>query len=355
MKKHTPISILLGILLITFAASNYVFAQTVDYSGVGSDEKLNEAINNVNQGQNNIDLANAYATYLANPSDKNTATRLQDAYKKASIGSNNIPVESIDQVNQAMGDVIRGAMGLEANSPLPEKNSDELKATLKTLEEQQALRKTELQVIQRDRSSQKLVSESASKENVGDNTATEIANTIRNMQDIQDMQKLECFNKDESKRSSLCGDLLSQYNSRPGQEKQLTLGSNENVSDAIKSTQAKISTFESIIQNEQQLALSKQGLNVGKTLKIEGQRTFIANGQGIIYFISRIVDSLTITVTSLAVVALIIGGYMFMSSAGDEQKRENGKDVIKYTFIGLVIVFSAYAIVALIQGLLFFG
>jgi hypothetical protein len=42
-----------------------------------------------------------------------------------------------------------------------------------------------------------------------------------------------------------------------------------------------------------------------------------------------------------------------MFSGADEQRRENGKEVLKYTIIGLILVFSSYAIVTLILGLFF--
>ncbi len=82
------------------------------------------------------------------------------------------------------------------------------------------------------------------------------------------------------------------------------------------------------------------------------QTDYITKG-GIVYFISRVVDSLVIAVSSLAVVTLIIGGYLLITSGGDDQKRENGKSAIKYTVIGLLFVFGSYAIVSFIMGLLY--
>jgi hypothetical protein len=47
----------------------------------------------------------------------------------------------------------------------------------------------------------------------------------------------------------------------------------------------------------------------------------------------------------IAVVVIIIGGVMFVTSSGDPGKVKKGKDTILYGIIGLVIALLAYAIV----------
>ena len=47
----------------------------------------------------------------------------------------------------------------------------------------------------------------------------------------------------------------------------------------------------------------------------------------------------------VAVVMIIIGGFNFMTSAGDPGKVKKGKDTILYGIIGLVIALLAFAIV----------
>ncbi len=47
----------------------------------------------------------------------------------------------------------------------------------------------------------------------------------------------------------------------------------------------------------------------------------------------------------VAVVMIIIGGFNFMTSAGDPGKVKKGKDTILYGIIGLVIAILAFAIV----------
>jgi len=50
-------------------------------------------------------------------------------------------------------------------------------------------------------------------------------------------------------------------------------------------------------------------------------------------------------VGSIALVMFLYGGALMMFSAGDSKKRQNGIDAIKAATIGLIIVFSSYAIV----------
>lgn len=53
-------------------------------------------------------------------------------------------------------------------------------------------------------------------------------------------------------------------------------------------------------------------------------------------------------VASVAVLAIIWGGVMYLTSAGDTSQAENGKNTIKYGIMGLVICGLAYALVVVI-------
>ena len=50
----------------------------------------------------------------------------------------------------------------------------------------------------------------------------------------------------------------------------------------------------------------------------------------------------------IAVLMLIWGGVVYLTSAGDESKAENGKKTLTYAIIGIVIAGLAYAIVNVI-------
>lgn len=50
----------------------------------------------------------------------------------------------------------------------------------------------------------------------------------------------------------------------------------------------------------------------------------------------------------LVIVAIVYGGFMMMTSGGSEEKTAEGRKVIGAGVIGLVILFSAYAISAFV-------
>ncbi|MDP4007642.1 MAG: hypothetical protein Q8P68_00440 [Candidatus Peregrinibacteria bacterium] len=55
----------------------------------------------------------------------------------------------------------------------------------------------------------------------------------------------------------------------------------------------------------------------------------------------------------LAVLLVIYGGFLYMTAAGDDGKTENGKKVILYAVIGIIIILISFALVnTLINGLL---
>jgi len=82
----------------------------------------------------------------------------------------------------------------------------------------------------------------------------------------------------------------------------------------------------------------------------------IKNLGGSEYLALLIKNLLTLFLIVTAVVALfmlIIGGIRWILSAGDKTQLENARSQITQTLIGLVIVFSAFAIIKLVGS--FFG
>ena len=61
--------------------------------------------------------------------------------------------------------------------------------------------------------------------------------------------------------------------------------------------------------------------------------------------IGTIVNTMLLIVGILAVIVIIIGGIMFVTSAGNQQAVTNAKNAVLYSVIGLVVAFLAYAIV----------
>ena len=56
---------------------------------------------------------------------------------------------------------------------------------------------------------------------------------------------------------------------------------------------------------------------------------------------------------ALAVIALIIGGYQYVTAFGNEEKHKIAKNTIIYALIGLVLAITAFGIVQIITSLKF--
>lgn len=65
----------------------------------------------------------------------------------------------------------------------------------------------------------------------------------------------------------------------------------------------------------------------------------------IIYLINLVLNYLMSFVGIVAILALILVGYLFITSAGDSQKRQDAKKRFKYVLVGFVIIFLAWLIV----------
>lgn len=53
----------------------------------------------------------------------------------------------------------------------------------------------------------------------------------------------------------------------------------------------------------------------------------------------------------LSVIFVIIGGYMYLTAYGDEEKRQRGTRTLTYAIIGLIIAMTAYGIVKIVTSI----
>lgn len=74
--------------------------------------------------------------------------------------------------------------------------------------------------------------------------------------------------------------------------------------------------------------------------------------QGINYFFERAIGVMATVIGSLAVLMMTVGGFLMLSSAGDETQYEKGKNYAKYALIGLGFTLMAYILVSLAQLLI---
>ncbi len=409
-KKFLP---LILVLLLSLTSSLALFSNTV-LAVENNDSKEEQFIptpgtlganvdtykENSNNAKKNYDVLKAYSDYRSKPSIE-TAKNLNDTLKASGVeikdgtiteDPSSIPDGARLTILMAkpitMADIEDASKPIEIpeiEAPdddmpyhprehillLPDVESDEFKETLKLAEEKVKLAKAAYEVAQGDLSSQKKIYEF---KKAGDEEQLKIAQTVRRFQDLDRIKKLGCTDgekvKDADTKAS-CDQLVGEYNSRCGEIEECNLDTSlppKNYNAAKASATKAVQKIEQEMQDALKEELMGEKLDVSKILRYRDEEAqsktledleegdFIQEDYtkvGIVYFISRIVDSLVLATGSLAVVALIIGGYLLMFSGADEQKREAGKDVLKYTIIGMIFIFSSYAIVSLIMGIFY--
>jgi len=61
--------------------------------------------------------------------------------------------------------------------------------------------------------------------------------------------------------------------------------------------------------------------------------------------IGKVINAILGIVGSLALAMFIFGGFTWMTAAGNAEKVKKGKDILVWATLGLVIIFSSYALV----------
>jgi hypothetical protein len=68
--------------------------------------------------------------------------------------------------------------------------------------------------------------------------------------------------------------------------------------------------------------------------------------------IGKIIKTVLGIVGSIALVMFIYGGFMWMTAGGNTDRIKKGRDVLTWATIGLIIIFTSYAILTFIFGAL---
>ena len=61
--------------------------------------------------------------------------------------------------------------------------------------------------------------------------------------------------------------------------------------------------------------------------------------------VGKVINAILGIVGSLALVMFVFGGFTWMLAAGNNEKIKKGKDILVWATVGLVVIFSAYALV----------
>lgn len=74
--------------------------------------------------------------------------------------------------------------------------------------------------------------------------------------------------------------------------------------------------------------------------------------RGINYFFERVITAMAALIGTFAVLMMVIGGFMVLISAGNENLYNKGINYVKYSLVGLAVALGAYIIVTTVQLLI---
>lgn len=66
----------------------------------------------------------------------------------------------------------------------------------------------------------------------------------------------------------------------------------------------------------------------------------------------NVLDLLLSIIGIVAMISMIIGGLMYLTAAGDERRIDKGKEIFKYSIIGIVVALSAVVVINEVNALL---
>lgn len=97
--------------------------------------------------------------------------------------------------------------------------------------------------------------------------------------------------------------------------------------------------------------------SIGKNLKLPGSQQSLSYFNDtnqyppIVEFILTILNFATSIMGTLAVIIMILAGFVMLLSQGDQTRIDRAKDMFKYAIIGLIVAFLSYIIVISVQSL----
>ncbi|OGH58705.1 MAG: hypothetical protein A2725_03345 [Candidatus Magasanikbacteria bacterium RIFCSPHIGHO2_01_FULL_33_34] len=68
--------------------------------------------------------------------------------------------------------------------------------------------------------------------------------------------------------------------------------------------------------------------------------------------IKKIIDTSLGILGSVTLIVFVIGGFLWLTSAGNEQRVDKGTKTMLYATIGILVIFSSYAILSALIGVI---
>lgn len=76
----------------------------------------------------------------------------------------------------------------------------------------------------------------------------------------------------------------------------------------------------------------------------------VAGAQTLSQIATNVLNFLLSVVGVLAIIMLVVGGIMYLTAAGDEDRIDTGKSIVKYSIIGIAVALAALVIVSQIAA-----
>lgn len=96
------------------------------------------------------------------------------------------------------------------------------------------------------------------------------------------------------------------------------------------------------------LAANAATVSLDNPLKTQGITSLFDSSA----YIGKIIGRLLKIIGAVSLLLLVYSGFLMVSSGGSESKIKEAKNIITYTVIGLVVIFSAYIILTFFLGAL---
>lgn len=94
------------------------------------------------------------------------------------------------------------------------------------------------------------------------------------------------------------------------------------------------------------------GLNeLGTKIGANTSTGFFNSRDSVVLLIGKIINIMLFISGAVAVLFVVIGGFMYLTSAGNEEQAGKGRKTIEYALIGLVIMILAYVVVSVVVNL----
>ena len=94
----------------------------------------------------------------------------------------------------------------------------------------------------------------------------------------------------------------------------------------------------------------QEGLNTGGLSSLFGNAG-LTGAQSLSQLIVEIINIMLIFAGAVAVIFVIIGGYQYLTSAGNEESAEKGKKTLINAIIGVVLIIMSFVIINVIVNL----